>query len=60
MSLKNITVSEDLLKYLEDVFPDRLPSKKISDRELWILIGRVEVVRFLRTLKQREEEGDVL
>lgn len=59
MSL-NIKISNDLVNYLEEVFPDRMPSSKTTERELWVKAGQVEVVRFLRDLKEREEEEDVL
>lgn len=55
----NLKITEDLLQYLEKIYPDQLPSKKIEDRDLWIKVGQVEVVRFLRDLKEEGEE-DVL
>lgn len=58
MSL-NLNITEDLLQYLDEVFPDRLPSKKTSERDIWIQMGQVEVVRFLKNMKEREEEEDV-
>jgi hypothetical protein len=41
-------VPESLLEELEARFPDQCPSKEDTDREVWIKVGQVEVIRFLR------------
>lgn len=41
-------VPEALLEELEKRFPDQCPSKEDTDREVWIKVGNVEVLRFLR------------
>jgi hypothetical protein len=41
-------VPEVLLKELERRFPDRCPDPKLTDREIWMKVGAVQVVRFLR------------
>ena len=46
------TVPEALLRELDRRFPERCPDPKDSDREIWIEVGRRQVVRFL--LKQFE------
>jgi hypothetical protein len=44
----------DLLKALEQRFPDRLPTDlSTSDKAIWVLIGTAQVVRFLREMHQR-------
>ena len=47
MSLSE-SVAESLLEELEARFPDQCPSIEDTDREVWIKVGRVEVIRFLR------------
>jgi hypothetical protein len=41
-------VPDALLEELERRFPDQCPSKEDTDREVWIKVGQVEVIRFLR------------
>lgn len=41
-------VPEVLLKELEKRFPDRCPEPAFTDREVWMQVGRVQVIRFLR------------
>lgn len=52
-------VSKELVERLEELFPDRCPTVKDSDRTIWINVGRADVVRFLR-MKYEEDVGDVL
>ena len=51
MSLSE-SVPTALLEELEQRFPDQCPSKEDTNREVWIKVGQVEVIRFLR--KQHE------
>lgn len=41
-------IPDALLEELESRFPDQCPSKNDTDREVWIKVGQVEVIRFLR------------
>lgn len=43
-------IEEALLDYLEEVFPDRAPNIDASDRQIWVRVGAVQVVRHLRML----------
>ena len=40
----------DLLEALEKRFPDCIPDPNLVDRDIWIRVGHVLVVRFLREL----------
>ena len=42
-------VSRSLVEKLEEMFPDRCPTKPIENFELGKLAGRVEVIAFLRS-----------
>lgn len=49
--------SIDLVKKLDELYPDKLPPIEVTDRELGVLIGRREVVNFLlNRIKQNTEE----
>lgn len=41
-------IPEDLLVYLEAVFPDRLPPPETSDQEVRVLMGNQQVIKHLR------------
>lgn len=46
-------VSIPLVESLERIYPDRCPSPDASDREIWMAVGRAQVVHFLRELSER-------
>lgn len=49
--------SIDLVKKLDELYPDKLPPITVTDRELGVLIGRREVVNFLlNRIEQNTEE----
>lgn len=55
---------EETIAFLEKVFPLELPTLKDSDREVWIKVGRQEIIQFLKntlekTLKQEDNIKDV-
>jgi hypothetical protein len=42
-----------LLEELEKRYPDRCPRPDASDREIWMAVGRAQVVLFLREMSNR-------
>jgi len=50
-------VHEDLVKDLEDRFPDRCPGIEWSDRQIWFYAGQRAVVEFLKKALQRQIES---
>lgn len=49
--------SSDLIRRLDQEFPERCPSVTLSDREIWFYAGKRELVRgLLAQLKAQEEE----
>lgn len=40
--------TKEQLEWLEEVFPERSPHITDTDREIWVKVGQVEVVRRLR------------
>jgi hypothetical protein len=49
-------VTRELLAYLRQVFPDKLPDIDISDRELGALIGRQRVITHIASMLLNQEE----
>ena len=48
-------VSEALVKHLERLYPDRTPDPTWSERDIWIRVGMVKIIRLLRQqLKKRK------
>ncbi len=50
--------SSDLIKMLDEAYPDRCPSINLSDREVWFKAGQRSVVNKLLSLS-REEDGQI-
>ncbi|OHB39596.1 MAG: hypothetical protein A2882_16310 [Phenylobacterium sp. RIFCSPHIGHO2_01_FULL_70_10] len=50
-------VTEALVKDLEARFPDRCPDPKMSDREVWMAVGAVKVVRYLRSVLEDRQQN---
>lgn len=48
-------VSEALVTHLERLYPDRTPDPAWSERDIWIRVGMVKIIRLLRQqLKKRK------
>ena len=47
-------VSTELLEYLKATFPDRCPDKTDQEREIWMAVGAVTVVRHLEALERAQ------
>ena len=55
-------VEEGLLDYLQRLYPDNSPDLHLTDREIWMNRGCVEVIRHLKhlhTLQQENLLGDL-
>lgn len=48
-------IPRDLLEWLKARFPDSAPLRTDTDREVWIRVGHVEVVRHLQALYDQQE-----
>lgn len=49
-------VSPELIEYLERIYPDRLPSLGTPEKEIWYEVGRVAVVRHLRSIFDEQNQ----
>jgi len=47
-------VSPQLVERLSKVFPDQCPEPAYSDREIWMAVGRAQVVRKLRQVSAEQ------
>jgi len=45
-------VTNELLEYLETLFPDESPSLKDEDRKIWFKAGQVDVVQTLKNIRE--------
>ena len=50
-------VHKDLLDALERQFPDRSPNPSDTDRQIWMKVGNVQVIRFLRSKFEEQNEN---
>jgi len=47
-------VDKELIEWLEKIYPDRTPSIEMTDREIWVQRGNVNVVLKLRDLYEEQ------
>lgn len=50
-------ISNELIAYLQSVYPERSPDPQDSDREIWMKAGASRVIRDLVDLKRVQEEN---
>jgi hypothetical protein len=53
-------ITPQLVSALEAVFPDRMPDQVISERDLAIRIGNLQVVRLLRQAMEAAHEAGII
>lgn len=49
-------IKKDLLAYLTERFPDKAPTAEQSEREIWMAVGAVGVVRHLHHVFEDQQE----
>lgn len=49
--------TEDLIKMLEERFPNRHPTLNMTDREIWYKAGQRSVVDLLLSLKEEADKN---
>jgi hypothetical protein len=47
---------QEVVALLKDKYPDKIPNKKISTDDLCVLLGQQNVVRFLESLLEKEQQ----
>ena len=48
-------VARNLLVYLKEVNRDQVPTIGMSDREVWIEVGKISVIRHLEDIFQQQQ-----
>ena len=49
-------IEQDIIKYLEEVYPDRCPDLSMEEKLIWFTAGQVSVVRHLKDQYNLQEE----
>ena len=49
-------IPEELIKYLDEVYPDKAPDISMEEKLIWFTAGQVAVVRHLKDQYQLQEE----
>jgi len=49
-------IDSDIIKYLEEVYPDRCPDLSMEEKLIWFTAGQVSVVRHLKDQFNLQEE----
>lgn len=50
-------VTDELLQYLERLYPDKAPEPDHTDREIWMKRGEVGVLRHLRRIHEEQRRN---
>lgn len=50
-------IDKSLIDILDRNFPDKAPDISATDREVWVRVGAVMVVRFLKAIKDEQDEN---
>lgn len=50
-------ITDELLDYLQKLYPDKTPDPKDTDREIWMNVGAVGVVRHLHRIYKEQREN---
>jgi hypothetical protein len=53
-------IDPDIIKYLEEVYPDRCPDLSMEEKLIWFTAGQVSVVRHLKDQFNLQEETKYL
>ena len=51
------TITEHIIKYLEEVYPDKAPDISMEEKLIWFTAGQVAVVRHLKEQFKLQEES---
>jgi len=49
-------IDPDIIKYLEDMYPDKAPDLSMEEKTIWYSSGQVSVVRHLKEQLKVQEE----
>jgi hypothetical protein len=49
-------ITKELVEYLEGICPDVSPSLKSGEREIWWNVGKVDLVRHLRSIHDEQNQ----
>lgn len=50
-------IKESLIRGLEMTYPVRLPRLKDSDREIWVAVGRQDVIEKLKLIRKAQTKS---
>ena len=53
---KKPIISKEVIGYLDEIFPDKCPDIKMTEKEVWFQAGQRSVVNHLTKEKQVQEE----
>jgi hypothetical protein len=45
-----------MLEFLEKGFPDKCPTTSMTDREIWVYAGKVQLIRIIRAKYEEATE----
>ena len=51
-------IAQNLLIYLRGAFQDRVPTPSMTDREVWMEVGKISVVRHLEDIYKQQNESE--
>lgn len=49
-------ITDELIDYLDRIYPDVCPEPSISDRELGMRMGAIQLIRGLKRVREKQRE----
>jgi len=51
-------ITQNLLSYLQEAYQDSVPTPGMTDREVWMEVGKISVVRHLEDIYKQQNETE--
>jgi hypothetical protein len=50
-------LESDLVQALDKLFPEKCPDPRMSERDIWIYVGKRQLVQFIKEQHERQQEN---
>lgn len=53
----NVYIDPDIVKYLDEMYPDKAPDLSMDQKAVWFYAGQISVIRHLKEQLKLQEES---
>lgn len=58
--MKTPYISDELIEFLDKMYPERTPETSWTDREIWVKVGERKVVRKLKQMAEDQIQREMI